>query len=182
MDKTFSLVLTYRRCICEVAAGTTWATSRTNENMCHQHLEPSQSFTASMPAKFNFSQLCRHAGGKDWYDQVPGHFSSLIGTMSQALPAAMSQVHRRHMGTRLFDHVLDKEKDQVSPMFISEHQRKTNVCRFCSLISQIIFFVIPKVCWTVRVFHFLNFESLKRIYVWLFTFRDFRHCLQWYSR
>ena len=36
-------------------------------------------------------------------------------------------------------------------------------------------FVIPKVCWTVCVFHFLNLESLKRIYASLFTFRDFRH-------
>ena len=31
-----------------------------------------------------------------------------------------------------------------------------------------IFFVIPKVCWTVRVFHSLNLESLKRIYALLF--------------
>ena len=75
-----------------------------------------------------------------------------------------------------FDHMLDKGKDQVWPMFISEHQRKTNLCRFCSLITQIIFFfVIPKVCWTVCVFHFLNLESLKRIYASLFTFGDFRH-------
>ena len=37
------------------------------------------------------------------------------------------------------------------------------------------FFIIPKVCWTVCVFHFLNLESLRRIYVSLFTFRDFRH-------
>ena len=75
-----------------------------------------------------------------------------------------------------FDHVPGKEKDQVSPMFISEHQRKADFCRFCSLTTQIIFFfVIPKVCWTVCVFHFLNLESLKRIYASLFTFRDFRH-------
>ena len=61
-------------------------------------------------------------------------------------------------------------------VFISEHQRKTNLYRFCSLITPIIFFsVVPKVCWTVCVFHFLNLESLKRIYASLFTFRDFRH-------
>ena len=61
-------------------------------------------------------------------------------------------------------------------MFISEHQRKTNLCRFCSLITlTIFFFIIPKVCWTVCVFYFLNLESLKRIYASLFTFRDFRH-------
>ena len=38
-----------------------------------------------------------------------------------------------------FDHVPGKEKDQVSPMFISEHQRKTSVCRFCK-ITQFFFF------------------------------------------
>ena len=37
-----------------------------------------------------------------------------------------------------FDYMPGKEKDQVSPMLISEHQRKTNVCRFCSLITHII--------------------------------------------
>ena len=137
--RDFSLVLICRRCICEVATGNTWATSRTNENMCYQRLEPSQSFTVSMPGKFNFSQLRRYACGKDWYGQVPGHFSSLIGTVSQAVPAAMAQVHRWHMRTRLFDHVPGKEKDQVWRMFISEHQRKTNVCRFCSLLAQIFF-------------------------------------------
>ena len=45
--------------------------------------------------------------------------------------------------------------------------------------KQILFFfflsVIPKVCLTVCIFHFLNLESLKRIYTSLFTFRDFRH-------
>ena len=61
-------------------------------------------------------------------------------------------------------------------MFISQHQQKTNLCRFCYLISEIIFFfVIPLVCWTVRVFHFLNLGSVKRISASLFTFRDFRH-------
>ena len=75
-----------------------------------------------------------------------------------------------------FDHVPGKEKDQVSPMFIWEHQRKTSVCRFCK-ITQFsgLFFVISKVCWTVCVFRFLNLGSLKRIYASLFTSRDCRH-------
>ena len=74
-----------------------------------------------------------------------------------------------------FDHVPGKEKDQVSPMFISEHQRKTSVCRFCKITQFfLVFFVISKVCWTV--FRFLNLGSLKRIYASLFTSRDFRHC------
>ena len=46
--------------------------------------------------------------------------------------------------------------------------------RFCCLRTQ-FFLVIPEVCWTVCLFHFLNLESLKRIYASLFTFRDFRH-------
>ena len=63
------LVLTCCRCICDVAAGTAWATSRTNENMRLRQLEPSQSSTAGMPAKLNLSQRRSHAGSKDWDDQ-----------------------------------------------------------------------------------------------------------------
>ena len=33
---------------------------------------------------------------------VAGHFCSHIGTVSQAAPAAMLQVHQRHMRTRLY--------------------------------------------------------------------------------
>ena len=69
-----------------------------------------------------------------------------------------------------------QEKDQVSQMVISEHQRKTNVCRFCEITQINFFFVIPKVCWTVYAFCFLNLECLKRMYASLFTLRDFRHC------
>ena len=43
--------------------------SRTNENMGRRQLEPSQSFTAVMPAKLSSSQLRRHANDKDWDDQ-----------------------------------------------------------------------------------------------------------------
>ena len=63
-----SLVLIYRRCTCDVAAGTAWTTSRTNENMRRRQLEPSQSFTAAMPAKLNSTQLRRNVGGKYWDD------------------------------------------------------------------------------------------------------------------
>ena len=65
----FSLVLIYRRGACDVAAGTAWDTSRTNENMRRRQLEPSQSFTAGMPANLNSSQLRRYVGGKYWDDQ-----------------------------------------------------------------------------------------------------------------
>ena len=41
----------------DVSAGTAGDTSRTNENMRRRQLEPSQSFTAGMPAKLNLSQL-----------------------------------------------------------------------------------------------------------------------------
>ena len=40
---------------------------------------------------------------------------------------------------------------------------------------KLFFLVIFKVCWTVCVFHFLNLDSLKRIYASPFTFRDFRN-------
>ena len=42
---------------------TAWDTSRTNQNMRCQQLEPSQSSTAGMPAKLNLSQLLRPVGG-----------------------------------------------------------------------------------------------------------------------
>ena len=62
-------VLICRRCICDVAASTAWDTSRTNKNMRPRQLEPSQSFTAGMPAKLNLSQPRRYAGGKDSDEQ-----------------------------------------------------------------------------------------------------------------
>ena len=46
-----------RRCIYNVATSTASATSQTNENVHRRQLEPSQSFTAGMPAKLNSSQL-----------------------------------------------------------------------------------------------------------------------------
>ena len=48
----------------DVAAGTAGDTSRTNENMRRRQPEPSQSFTAGMPANLNSNQLRRYVGGK----------------------------------------------------------------------------------------------------------------------
>ena len=58
-----------RQRICDIATGTAWDTSHTNENLRRRQLEPSQSSTNGTPAKVNMSQLCRHGGGKDWDDQ-----------------------------------------------------------------------------------------------------------------
>ena len=69
LSSLLSLVLIYRRCTCDVAAGSTWTTSRSNENMRRRQLGPSQSFTAGMPAKLNSTQLRRNVGGKYWDDQ-----------------------------------------------------------------------------------------------------------------
>ena len=77
------------------------ATSWTNENMHRRQLEPLQSFTTGMPAKFNSSQLRRHAGSKDWEENHTNHFCSHIRTVSQVVPVAMSQVHQQHMRNRL---------------------------------------------------------------------------------
>ena len=68
-SKLKSLVIICRRCICDVAAGTTCDTSRRNENRRRRQLEPSQSSTAGMPAKLNSSQLRKHSGGKEWDEQ-----------------------------------------------------------------------------------------------------------------
>ena len=136
----FSLVLICRRCICEVATSTTWAISRTNENMRHQWLEPSQSFTASMPAKFNFSQLRRHAGGEDWYDQsswpLQCSYQNSIASSTGGHVAFASAAYEN----QAFWPCARQGKISSFTMFISEHQCKTNVRRFCSLITQIIFF------------------------------------------
>ena len=84
------------------AAGTAWATSWLNENIGGQLLEPSQSLTAGKPPKLNSSQL--HTGMpavKTGMTHIASHFCSHIRTVSQAVPAAMSQdVHWQHMGTR----------------------------------------------------------------------------------
>ena len=85
----------------DVAAGTAWVTSRTNENMRRRQPEPSQSFTAGMPAELHSSQLRCIAGMpevKTGMTDVAGYFCSHIGTV--AVPAAMSQMHRRNMRTR----------------------------------------------------------------------------------
>ena len=75
------------RCICDVAASTAWDTSRTNENMRRRQLEPSQSFTAAMPAKLNLSQPHRYAGGKDSDEQccsIPGSTGGHVACASVA--------------------------------------------------------------------------------------------------
>ena len=73
----------------DVAAGTAWATSRTNENMCRRQLEPSQSFTAELYCRVTFAGI---EAVKTGMTNVAGHFYSHIGTVSQAVPAALSQV------------------------------------------------------------------------------------------
>ena len=58
--------------------------------------------------------------------------------------------------------------------FTDVHFRTSTYNKFVQK-PKLFFFVILKVCWTVCVFHFLNLESLKRIYASPFTFRDFRN-------
>ena len=118
VSQTLSLVLICRRCICDVTAGTSWDSSRTNENIRCRQLEPSQSSTADMPAKLKLSELRRHGGGKDLGEQccrpllfsyrnsIPGSTGGHVACTSAAyenpaLPAAMSRVLRWHMRTRL---------------------------------------------------------------------------------
>ena len=83
------------QCICEVATSTAWDTSRTNENMRCQQLEPLQGSTAGMPVKLNLSQLRRHAGGEDWDEQCcrPLLFSyrnSIPGSTGGLVPGALA--------------------------------------------------------------------------------------------
>lgn len=74
--------LIYHRCICDVAAGTAWATSWMNENMHRRQLEPSQRFTTDIPSKLNSSQLHRHAAVKTGMTNVASQFCSHIRTVS----------------------------------------------------------------------------------------------------
>ena len=87
-----SLVLICRRYISDVADSTAWDTSRTNENMRHRQLEPSQSFTAGMPAKLNLGQLRRLTGGKDWDDQC---CHPLLFSFRNSIPAGQYRRPRR---------------------------------------------------------------------------------------
>ena len=59
------LVLICRRTICDIAAGTAReVTVPTYENIRRRQRQPSQAFTADVPAKLNSSQLRRLAGVK----------------------------------------------------------------------------------------------------------------------
>ena len=57
----------------DVAAGTAWATSRTNENMRRRQLEPSQSFTAELYCRVTFAGI---EAVKTGMTNVAGHFYS----------------------------------------------------------------------------------------------------------
>ena len=113
----------------------------------------------------------------DFWSSTRCLWNKLLATAAQINSGLCRKYQRRFFFEDVtFDHVPGKEKDQVSPMFISEHQRKTSLCRFCKITQFFFFFfVISKVCWTVCVFCFLNLGSLKRIYASLFTSRDLRH-------
>ena len=91
----------YLRCSRRYRLSYLLPTSRTNENKRRWLLQPSQSFTAGMPAELHSSQLRCIAGmpeEKTGMTVVAGYFCSHIGTV--AVPAAMSQMHRRNMRTR----------------------------------------------------------------------------------
>ena len=117
----WSLAPLCRRCICEVAAGTTWA-SATYKSLFVLHMRRQNapllpglllgrirtcaagtlSHRSGLPPAclwswtwVNFALL------KTGMTNVAGHLCSHFGTVPQAVPAVMSQVHRRHMRTRL---------------------------------------------------------------------------------
>ena len=71
-----------------------------------------------------------------------------------------------------FDHVPGKEKDQVSPMFISEHQRRNSVCRFCK-ITRVQFF-------EGGVWGYEHCNITKQLYLCLsVTFKFYLQCSVW---
>ena len=51
--ENLSLVLICRRTTCDIAAGTAWDTVPTYENILRRQQQPSQAFTADVPAKLN---------------------------------------------------------------------------------------------------------------------------------
>ena len=55
--------------------------------MQHRQLEPSQSFTTGMPAKFNSSQLRRQAGSKDWEEK---HYQPLLFSYQNSIRGSTS--------------------------------------------------------------------------------------------
>ena len=67
----------------------------------------------------------------------------------------------------------NREIDQVSPMFISDHANTWDVKQilqilFFKIITQISFFVIPKVCLSKCVFHCLN-TCWRRFMLWVWV-------------
>ena len=81
----------------EVVARTAWTASRANENMRRRQQDPSQNFTPACLRSWTRINFAGMPAIKTRMTNVAGHLCSHIGTVSQA----MSQVHRRHMRTRL---------------------------------------------------------------------------------
>ena len=78
-------VLICCRCICDIATGTAWDTSWTNENLCCRQLKPSQSSTTGTPAKLNLSQLSGMLEVKTGITNITGHSCSYVRKVSQAV-------------------------------------------------------------------------------------------------
>ena len=72
---------------------------------------------------------------KTWMSNVAGHFCSHIGTVSQAVPAAMSHVHRRHMRTRLYRRQCRRYFGGIWEPGLTAHSRQTRLKCFISLVA-----------------------------------------------
>ena len=100
-----SLVLICRRCICNVAAGTVWTTSRTNENMRRRQQEPSPSFTASLRASSPiWASERRSREGPARLASLAQMESLLAGYFTAGMPAKLNlRQLRRHAGGKDWD-------------------------------------------------------------------------------
>ena len=74
-------------------------------------------------------------GVKTWMSNVAGHFGSHIGTVSQAVPAAMSHVPRRHMRTRLYRRLCRRYFGGIWEPGLTAHSQQTLWKCFISLVA-----------------------------------------------
>ena len=95
-----------------------------------------------------------------------------IDFWSSTLLANANQLLCRKYQRRFFFEEVTFNQDQVSPMFISEHQRRNSVCRFCK-ITRVQFF-------EGGVWGYEHCNITKQLYLCLsVTFKFYLQCSVW---
>ena len=98
-----SLVFICRLCICEVATGIPPGLLLERMRTCTAgNLSHRRALQTACLQSWTWVNFAGMPGVNTGMSNVAGCFCSHTGTVSQAVPAAMSQVRRRHMRTRFY--------------------------------------------------------------------------------